>query len=69
VVYLACSETQRKNLDWLAFALSLQRNGLSVETMEEGILSLEQSLHALSQSFESLRSKASAPRRSAKSAL
>jgi DNA invertase Pin-like site-specific DNA recombinase len=69
LVYLSCSEKQRKNLDWMAFALSIHRYGLSVETVEEGILALDQSLHALSQSFESLRQQVAAPRKSAKSAL
>jgi hypothetical protein len=54
VVYVSLSEKQTRDLDWLAFALSLQKYRIPVETLEDGVLDVSKKLHQLTSGFQSM---------------
>lgn len=54
VVYASLDQTQRQSLDWLAFALTLKRYHIPLESLEEGVIPLEAHLQKLTQGFDQL---------------
>ncbi len=60
VVYADIQAEQLANLDWLAFALTLKRYRIPLESFADGVLELDTHLQALTQGFDQLHKKSRA---------
>lgn len=69
VVYFEAPHAQLKNLDWLAFALTLQRYRIPLESFEGRTLPLESHLQNLTQGFDQLHHAAKTRSRKAQKSL
>ncbi len=54
VVYASLEDGRTRDLDWLAFALSLQKYNVVVESFQDGALDISKALQQLTSGFQSM---------------
>ena len=59
VLYAELAEEQTLDLDWLAFAFSLQKHHITLETLGEGTLDLAKKLQQLTTGFQAMHMSSS----------